>query len=257
MGYLYELFYAVPWLGRLIGLLVFAFQIWMIVDCVRSGNEWYWIWIILFLGPIGALIYFFMFRYRSSGIERSFSKRRNQLRQIEELKSKIHHLDKADHYAGLGDIYRERHEWALAQQAYESALERDDSLFDARVHLGYVLLAQNHCADAWKLLDPALQQKPSFESGQLLWQSARCQAALGQLPQARQLYERLLDSHSYFEAQYEYAELLDRLGDNAACIGAARQLVADVKHAPRFHQRVSRPWLRKAQHLLRAKGGAA
>jgi hypothetical protein len=257
MGYLYELFYAVPWLGRLIGLLVFAFQIWMIVDCVRSGNEWYWIWIILFLGPVGALIYFFVCRYRSTGIERSFSKRRIQQRQMEELKSKIHHLDKAYHYAELGDLYRERHEWALAQQAYESALERDDSLFDATVHLGYVLLAQGRAADAWKLLEPAFQHQPSFESGQLIWQCARCQAALGQVQQARQLYERLLENHSYFEAQYEYSELLGRLGDKEACVAAARQLVEDVKHAPRFHQRAGRPWLRKAQHLLRSKGVAA
>ena len=257
MGYLYQLLYTVPWLGSVIGLLIFAFQIWMIVDCVRSGNDWYWIWIILFLGPIGAAIYFFMFRYGSSGIERSFSKRRNQLRQIEELKSKIHHLDKADHYAELGDIHRERHEWALAQQAYESALERDGEMFDTKVHLGYVLLAQNRPHEAWKFLEPALQQKPSFESGQLLWQSARCQAALRQLPQARQLYERLLDSHSYFEAQYEYAELLDRLGERDACIAVAKQLVHDVRHAPRFSQRASRPWLKKAQRLLHARGVTA
>ena len=224
------------------------------VDCVRSGNEWYWIWIILFLGPIGAAIYFFMFRYRSTGIERSFSKRRNQLRQIEELKSKIHHLDKGDHYAALGDIHRERHEWALAQQAYESALERDDSLLDAKAHLGYVLLAQNRAAEAWKLLEPAYRQKPSFESGQLLWQCARCQAALGQTDQARALYEKLLDSHSYFEAQYEYAEPLRRLGDKDASIAVAKQLIDDLKHAPRFSQRVSRPWLRKARRLLRAYG---
>ena len=39
MGYLYSLFYTVPWLGAIIGVLVFAFQIWMIVDCIRSGNE--------------------------------------------------------------------------------------------------------------------------------------------------------------------------------------------------------------------------
>src|SRR6266436_6995455 len=56
MGYLYGLFYAIPWLGAVLGTLLFALQIWMIVDCLRNGNELYWIWVILVLGPIGVLI---------------------------------------------------------------------------------------------------------------------------------------------------------------------------------------------------------
>ena len=257
MSYFYELFYSVPWLGRIIGLLIFAFQIWMIVDCVRSGNEWYWIWIILFLGPVGALIYFFVCKYRSTGIERSFSKRRLQQRQIEELKGKIHHLDKADHYTALGDVYRERREWVLAQQAYEAALERDGEMFDAKVHLGYVLLAQNRAPEAWKFLEPAFRQKPTFESGQLLWHCARCRVALDQLSEARVLYEQLLGSHSFFEAQYEYAELLARSGDDGTCVQRLTELIHDIRSAPRFAQRTSRPWLKKARKLLHAKGATA
>src|ERR1051326_2978086 len=118
MGYLFSLLYAIPWLGRAVGLLTLALQIWMIVDCLRNGNELYWIWIILVLGPIGPVIYFFVCKYRTSRVERSFSKRFLQRRQIQELQSKIHHLDKADHYAELGDVYREQHKWPLAQQAY-------------------------------------------------------------------------------------------------------------------------------------------
>ena len=200
MGYLFSLFYAIPWLGTLIGLLVLAFQIWMIVDCLRNGNDYYWIFIILFFSFIGALIYFFVCKYGTSGVERSFSKRRNQQRQIEELQAKIHHLDKGHHYAELGDIYRDQKKWAQAQQAYESALERDGELFDARAHLGYVLLAQNRAEEAWKYLEPALQQQPKFESGELVWQCARCQAARGQLQLARELYDQLLASHGYLQA---------------------------------------------------------
>jgi hypothetical protein len=257
MSYLYSLLYAAPWVGVVIGSFILAFQIWMIIDCLRNGNELYWIWVILVLGPIGVLIYFFNFKYRTSRVERSFSKRFAQRRQIQELQAKIHHLDKADHYAELGDVYREQEKWALAQQAYQSALERDPDMFDARTYLGWVLLAQNQPEEAWKLLEPALRQKPTFKAGELLWQCARCQAARGQLPQARQLFEQLLDSHGYFEAQYEYATLLARMGDKKASSAAARQLVDDVRHAPRFHQRVSRPWMRKAQRLLRANGAMA
>lgn len=257
MGYFYSLLYAVPWLGAVVGVLVFALQIWMIVDCIRSGNEWYWILVILMFGPIGILIYFFTQMYGSSRIERSFSKRFVQSRRIQELQAKIHHLDKPDHYAELGDVYREQGKWALAEQAYKSALERDPEMFDARVFLGFVLLADGKPQEAWKLLEPALAQKPGFKSGELLWQCARCQVALGNLSEGRQLYEKLLASHGYFEAQYEYVVLLNRLGDKAASVAAAKELVDDAKHAPRFHQRASRPWMRKARRFLRTHGAAA
>lgn len=254
MSYLYSLMFAYPAVGAALGVLTLGFQIWMIVDCVRNGNDLYWIWIILIFGPIGALIYFFSFVYGGSGIERSFSKRRMHRQHIEELQQKIHHLDKADHYAELGDVYRQQQKWSLAQQAYESALERDLAMFDAQAHLGYVLLAQNRAVEAWKFLGPAYQQKPQFDKGDLLWHCARCQAALGQLSSARELYERFLTSHSYLQAQVEYAEVLERLGDKPACIAALKQAIADGQNAPRFIRRTNRPWLLKARRLLITKG---
>ena len=49
-----------------IALLVFAFWIWMIVDCVRHETEGStkiaWLLIILFVGIIGAPLYFFVRR---------------------------------------------------------------------------------------------------------------------------------------------------------------------------------------------------
>src|SRR5260221_3805485 len=99
MSYLYSFLFAYPLFGAVGGLLTLAFQIWMIVDCVRSGNDMYWIWIILMLGPLGALLYFFSFMYGVTGIERSVSRPQMQQRHIEELLHTDHHLDHADHYA--------------------------------------------------------------------------------------------------------------------------------------------------------------
>ncbi|HTS19333.1 MAG TPA: tetratricopeptide repeat protein [Verrucomicrobiae bacterium] len=257
MGYLYGLLYSVPWLGATVGFVIFALQIWMIIDCVVNGNEWYWILVILMLGPVGVAIYFFACKYRTSRAERSLSKRFLQRRRIRELQAKIYHLDKGYHFSELGDIYREQHKWALAEAAYRSALEREPDMLDARAYLGFVLLAQNRADDAWKFLEPAFQQQPGFKSGELLWQCARCQAARGQQAAARELYERLLAAHGYFEAHYEYTVLLDRLGERDKAIASARELVEDVKHAPRFHQRASRPWGRRARRFLRGNRATA
>ncbi|HVM63195.1 MAG TPA: tetratricopeptide repeat protein [Verrucomicrobiae bacterium] len=257
MGYLYSLLYSVPWLGATVGIVVLALEVWMIIDCIVNGNEGYWILVIFMLGPIGVVAYFFARKYGTSRAERSLTKRFLQRRRIQELRGKIYHLDKAYHYTELGDIYREQHKWALAEQAYRSALEREPDMFDAQAYLGYVLLFQNRAEEAWELLEPSLQRQPNFKSGDLLWQSARCQVARGRLAEGRELYERLLAAHGYFEAQYEYTVLLDRLGDRDKALAAARELVEDVKHAPRFHQRASRPWGRRARRFLRTTRASA
>ena len=253
MYYINSLFESYSWLGSIIGLLVLAFSIWMAVDCIRNRNDWYWLWIIFGLFGIGAVVYFFVNKWDSTSLEYILWKRHNERRYIQELKAKIHHLDKADHFAELGDAYRRQRNWDLAKEAYEAALERDAGLLDARAHLGVVLLAKGRAKEAWKCMEPMLKEKPDFESGELMWQAARCQVALGQPRRGRKLYEQLFSNHGYFEAHYEYAELLGNLGESEASTEALKQLVYDAQHAPRFLQRRHRRWVRKARMVLRTR----
>lgn len=46
-----------------IGLFVFAFYLWMLIDCIRfekSDTKMLWVIIIIFVGPLGALLYLFL-----------------------------------------------------------------------------------------------------------------------------------------------------------------------------------------------------
>lgn len=61
-------------LAVIIGLLVFAFWIWMIIDCARRNfknnvEKIVWILVIIFAGWVGALIYFFVIKsYNRKGL---------------------------------------------------------------------------------------------------------------------------------------------------------------------------------------------
>src|SRR5438094_871058 len=52
-----------PW-GYLATLLHIGLVIWMAVDASRRGADPVWFWIILFMQPIGAWVYFFAFKLR-------------------------------------------------------------------------------------------------------------------------------------------------------------------------------------------------
>lgn len=60
-----ELLVALPFMG--LGLLGFAFWVWMLVDCAlnepsQGSDKIVWVLVVLFANFIGALIYFFVRR---------------------------------------------------------------------------------------------------------------------------------------------------------------------------------------------------
>jgi len=55
----------------LIGLALWVFWIWMIVDCVKrdfknDGDKIVWILVLVFLGMLGSIIYFFVIKNKDS-----------------------------------------------------------------------------------------------------------------------------------------------------------------------------------------------
>src|ERR1035441_2388807 len=92
MGLLNGIFY--PW-----GYLLQAVAI---VHFIRRRPETYWIWVILFLGPIGALVYIFAEALPDLGLLRGSMKmfpRRKRIRQLEGL---VRDNPSAGNYEELG-----------------------------------------------------------------------------------------------------------------------------------------------------------
>lgn len=241
------------YLFPILGLLISAFTLWMLIDCVVSRNDTYWIFIILFTGGIGALAYFFLFKFDASNLGRGIVKRYHQQQAIRELTAKAYHLDNAHSHAKLGDVYLEQSKWADAQRCYETALERDPEHADARRRLGYALLAQGRAADAWPRLAASLADGKDSEYGKIWWESARCKAALGNREEAKALYEKLLAKYSYPRARVEFAQLLDALGETEAAAAVLKRVVADAPHTPAFMRRETRKWAAKARRMLAAR----
>jgi len=49
-------------LGMFLGLLGFAFWLWMLIDCLQRKfkDKLIWILVLVFLGPLGAVLYFYL-----------------------------------------------------------------------------------------------------------------------------------------------------------------------------------------------------
>lgn len=253
------LFDGSSWLQMLqspIYLLLAVFQIWMLIHAIRN-REWVWAVIMLFGCGLAAFFYFF-YVYRESGSATSgFELPGAQSRQrIRELQAQIHHIDNAYHHFQLGDIYFQQGKLALAEQSYRAAMERDPKDIDIRAHLGQCLLRLGKTAEARPLLEGVCRENPRHDYEHTLMAYAETLTALGEKDAAFNIWQRVVENHSYPRAKVQYAELC--VARNLLDIARAqlKDVVSDDAHAPSYQRRRDRVWVRRARSLLRQIGGA-
>jgi hypothetical protein len=231
-------------------LLVFAFQIWMLVHAVRNG-EWLWA-VFIFIGwGVSALLYY-LFVYRdsvsaTSGFELPGAQSR---KRIKELQAQIYHIGNASHYFQLGDVYFQRGKLVEAEKCYRAALEREPDDVDTRAHLGQCLLRQKKFADARPLLEGVMHEKPEHDYGHTMMALAETLMALGETDNAILYWQHITQSHSYPRAKVQLAELYAAKNQPDLARAELKDVLSDDVHAPSFQRKRDRMWIRRAKSLM-------
>lgn len=240
-------------------LLMYVFQFWMLVDAIRR-QEWIWaifIGLALFVwqswGLSAVLYYFLVYRQYSSGPSLSGFELPGMVerRRIRELQAKIHHLDNAQHHLQLGDVFFQQGKFDKAEQSYREALKRDGEDPDIRAHLGQCLLRLGKADEALELLQKVAQQDPKHDYGFTLMALAETHMKLGSTDSAIQLWEMVLQNHSYPRARVQLAELYVQRDEVDKARNILQETLADEQHSPVFQRRRDRVWISRAKSLMR------
>ena len=85
----------------------FILQLIAIVHFIRRRPDNYWIWIILFFGPIGATAYIFMEVLPDAGLARISMKGFARRKRIRMLETMVLDNPSAGNYAELGELLLE------------------------------------------------------------------------------------------------------------------------------------------------------
>src|SRR6202044_3374537 len=120
VGLLSHLFY--PWGLILQGLAILHF--------IRRRPDNYWIFVILFLGPIGALIYLFAEAVPDIGLARHSFQGFSRRKRIAQLLTAIRDNPSSGNYEELGDLYLEEGKLPSARDAYNKAVAARPSTID-------------------------------------------------------------------------------------------------------------------------------
>lgn len=232
-------------------LAILAFQIWMGIHALRN-REWLWALFIFVGWGIAALWYYFQVYQGSSSAMSGFELPGAGSRaRIKELEAKIHHVDNAYHHFQLGDVYFQKGKLAQAEKCYRDALQRDANDIDTRAHLGQCLLRLKRPAEARPLLDAVCRENYKHDFGYSLMAYAETLMALNETDAALNIWQHVVENHSYPRAKVQLAELYLARKQNDLARDQLKDVVNDDVHAPTFQRKRDRVWIRRAKAAMK------
>jgi hypothetical protein len=232
-----------PW-----GLILQALAL---VHFIRRRPDTYWLWIILFFGPLGALIYIVIEVIPDFGLLRTSFQGFPRRKRIRFLEAVVLDNPAAGNYEELGDLYLDEANFARARECYDKAISsRADSL-DAFYRRGIAEIELADFAAAVPDLERVTSREPKYDSYRASALLAHAYANTGALEEADDLFKYATNISTASETYYNYACFLAAQRRTVEAREWAQRILAKKPTMPGYLRRRERPWFRKASALLK------
>jgi hypothetical protein len=243
MGFLIHFIFT--WWGLLLeGLALIHF--------FRRRPDTYWLFVIIFLGPLGALIYLLIeaapdlsFLGRQSA--RGFSRRK----RIRELETLVQVNTAVGNFEELGDLYMDEGHLPQARGAFDRAIAGGSTTLDPFYRRGACAVLMGEAAPAIPDLERVVAKEPDYDFHRAEGLLAHAYALTGQKEKAEALFRQATLTSTMSETYLNFAELLASEGRNAEAREWARKILEKAPAMPAYLRRRERPWFRRARKFLK------
>jgi len=241
MGFLTHLFW--PW-----GLIVQALAL---VHFFRRRPDGFWMYIILFLGPIGAAVYILAEVIPDAGMLGETFKMFPRRQRIGELRDTVRVNPSAGNWEELGDLLMDDGKLAQARDCFDKAVAaRADSL-DAFYRRGVCAVLLGDPLGAIPDLELTYRKQPDydfFRAGGLL---AHAYAQAGRKDEAETLFRWVTVRSVSSETYLNFAALLETEGRKEEAREWAQKVLDKKPAMPGYLRRRERKWFRCANAMLK------
>jgi hypothetical protein len=241
MGFLSHLFY--PW-----GLLL---QGAAILHFLRRRPDNFWFFVILFLGPLGAIIYLAVEALPDIGLLGQSFKVFPRRKRIRELEMAIRDNPSAGNYEELGDLYMDDGKIAAARAAFDRAIAARADTLDPFYRRGVCALQLGDAAAALADLERVVSKESDYDFQRAAGLLAHAYAETGQKEKADALFRQVTVTSTLSETYLNFAELLASEGRNAEAREWAQKVLDKKPTMPGYLRRRERAWFRRASELLK------
>ncbi len=241
-----------------LAILTLILQIGCAIHVVRSGREYYWIFIIVFIPLLGCAVYIVTQILPELRTSRGVNRAGNRLlkavdpeRELRRLKDQLALSDNIDNRLALADECHQAGRLADAAELYQTCLSGPFAN-DPHILLKLARVQfDDQAADAARAtLDRLKTANPEFRSsdGHLLY--AKVLEKLGDKEQALAEYAALSTAFPGEEARVRYGLLLESLGRSDEARAQFEQTLLRARRAPRYYRRKEKHWIDRARAQL-------
>jgi len=239
------------------GWLFFFFHGWgfllqavAIVHFIRRRPDTYWIFIILFLGWIGAVVYIVAEVIPDAGLLRGSLQAFPRRRRIRELERAILDNPSAGNYEELGLLYLDDGDFARARGCYDRSISQRSDSVDPFYRRGVAEVELGDFAAAVPDLERAIAADPNYDFYRGIGLLAHAYAHTGQAEKAEKLFAQATRISTASETYYNYAQFLQAQGRVDEARQWAQKIIDKRATMPGYQRRQERGWFRKAYALL-------
>jgi hypothetical protein len=240
MGFFSLLF---PWGVILQGLAIVHF--------IRRRPDTIWLYVIIFLGPLGALAYIGMEIVPDLGLLRQSFDAFGRRKRIKHLAALVMENPSPGNYEELGDLYLEEEKFARARECYDKALARPTGHPDPLYRRGIAAIHLGDFRAAVRDLEAVTTRDGRYDSHRAIALLAHAYANADEPDKAAALFEQATNSSTLTETYFHYASFLASQNRQAEAREWAERIMARKVTMPRYLQRRERHWFRKTAALLK------
>jgi hypothetical protein len=231
-----------------LGLLL---EVVAIIHFIRHRPQMYWIYVIVFLGPLGATIYLVMealpdiamFSQTLSGIPRR--------KRAAELEAMVRDNPSAANYEELGYIYMDAGSLEQARTAFDKAIAARSDTLDTFYRRGLCVLKLGDAAAAIPDLERVVRQDPDHDFHRAGGMLAQAYAQAGEKEKAEAFFRKAIVSSTLSETYLNYAEFLASQGRVAEARQLAQKVLDKELTMPSYLRRRERQWFQSANEMLK------
>ena len=222
-----------------------------IIHFIRRRPDTYWLYIIMFLGLVGAAIYIVAEVLPDLGLLRDTFKVFPRRKRIRELEAAILDNPSAGNYEELADLYLDEKKFARARESYDKAISSRTDSPDPFYRRAIAEAEMGDFSAAIPDLERVLTKDRKYDFHRALGLLAHCYAKSGQPEKAEALFQQATQISTLSETYFNYASFLSAQGRNAEAREWAQKIMAKKPTMPGYLKRRERPWFRRASALLK------
>ena len=239
-------FFFYPW-----GLILQGLAI---VHLIRRRGAYYWFFIILFVGPLGALIYIIIEVVPDLDLLRSAFAAQGRKKRIEIVETAILDNPSAANLEELGELYWDQKEYAKARDAFNRSIEARSDSVHSFYRRGLCALELGNFAEAIPDLAYVIQQDRHYDSYRTMALLAHAYAQTGEVAAASEFFNEALQFSTTPETLYNYAAFLKSQNQLVEAREWLQKLSQKKRTLPRAIARRESAWFRKGDALRKELG---